>query len=208
MEYRIIAVDDEQDFLESVRRALLTSGFRNVRIEKDPQKLVSELEQGEVFDLAILDLTMPGMSGMELLETFKKISPETECIMLTATDEARMAVDCLKKGAYDYLVKPVSREDLVSTVQRALERTRLLSLANLGKSGLLPDLDNPEAFASIVTMSGKMMRTMKEAELHAASHVPVLITGESGTGKDLLARIFWQGPFTRAAHGPRCHLSL
>ena len=108
--------------------------------------------------------------------------------MVTAVNEARVAVECLQKGAYDYLTKPVSRDELVSTFNRALERRRLLEVLSVGKTGTLPQIKHKDAFAPIVTQSEKMLRLLKEAELHAASDVPVLITGESGTGKELLAR--------------------
>jgi DNA-binding NtrC family response regulator len=99
-----------------------------------------------------------------------------------------MAVECLQKGAYDYLTKPVSRDELVSKINRALERRRLLEVLSVGKTGSLPQIKHKDAFAPIVTQSEKMLRLLKEAELHAASNVPALITGESGTGKELLAR--------------------
>ncbi|MFC1882787.1 sigma-54-dependent transcriptional regulator, partial [Thermodesulfobacteriota bacterium] len=188
MDSSIIVVDDEQDFLESVRRGLITSGIKNVRTETDPRKAASAFEQGEVFDIALIDLTMPDMSGIELLEAIKTNSPTTECVMITAVDEARTAINCLKKGAYDYLVKPISKEDLVSSINRALERKRLIEILDLGKRRTLPKLVNKKAFSPIITRSNAVLRVLKEAELHAASDIPILITGETGTGKELLSR--------------------
>lgn len=188
MDNRIIVVDDEQDFLESVRRGLITAGLKNVRTEADPGRAAAAFREGEVFDLALIDITMPEISGIDLLEKIKSISPATECIMVTAVDEARVAISCLKKGAYDYLVKPISREDLITSVNRALERKRLMEILDLRKRKALPKLENEAAFKAIVTRSQELMRVLKEAELHAASDIPVLVTGETGTGKELLSR--------------------
>ncbi|UCD31540.1 MAG: sigma-54-dependent Fis family transcriptional regulator, partial [Desulfobacterales bacterium] len=183
-----ILIDDDIDFLETLKRRLTNIGFKKVRTEREPVKAASLFEKGGVFDIAMIDMTMPGMDGIELLETIKNISPRTECIMVTAVNEARVAVECLNKGAYDYLVKPIPQEDLVFAMKRTLERKRLLDILDIEKSKALPQLIHPEPFQPIITRSEKVLRVLKEAELHAASDVPILITGESGTGKELLAR--------------------
>jgi len=188
MDNSILVIDDERDFLESVRRGLITAGIKNVRIMQDPLKVAAAFETGEAFDIALIDITMPEMNGVELLEIIKNTSPATECIMVTAVDEALVAINCLKKGAYDYLVKPISKEGLVSTISRALERRRLIEILDLRKGATLPRLSNEEAFRPIVTRSAEITRVLKEAELHAASDLPILVTGETGTGKELLAR--------------------
>ena len=188
MQYQILLVDDEQDFLDSLERGLLISGYRNLRAESDPTNAAALFERGDKVDIALIDITMPGMSGVELLEYIKSCSPATECIMVTANDEATLAVRCMKKGAFDYLVKPINMEELQVVVSKALERKNFFEIQILDKRKSSPDLTNPAAFSSIITQSERMHRIMKEAELHAASKVPVLITGETGTGKELLAQ--------------------
>jgi DNA-binding NtrC family response regulator len=188
MENSIIVIDDEQDFLESIKRGLITSGFRNVHLAADPMEAAQRLTAGEIFDVALIDITMPGLNGLDLLDRFKAHTPETECIMVTAIDEARVAVESLRKGAYDYLVKPISKEDLIQTLTRALERKRLVDLIDIGKKATPPPLSHPQAFSEIVTGTTAMHKVLKEAELHARSNVPILITGETGTGKELLAK--------------------
>lgn len=188
MEIRLIVVDDDRDFLSLFAAKLARCGFSNVTLEENPARAAARFAGGERWDVALVDMTMPEMEGIELVERIKAESPRTECIMVTAVNEARVAVACLRRGAYDYLVKPVSEEDLALSLERALERMRLRALVELGQQSRPPALDHPGAFSQILTRSAKMMRLLKEAELHAASDVPVLITGESGTGKELLAR--------------------
>jgi two-component system, NtrC family, response regulator AtoC len=188
LENRIIAIDDDQTFLKSIKRSLVTSGFKFITLESDPKKAASIFKDGQTFDVALIDVSMPGMIGLELLENIKNNSPETECIMVTGLDEAAAAVRAMKIGAYDYLVKPVERDDLILTINRALERKRLFNIADIGKGTHLTELLNEDAFKSIVSGSANVLKILKETELHAASDVPVLISGESGTGKELLAR--------------------
>src|SRR4030042_5859886 len=140
METRIIVVDDDWDYLELLKGKLISSGFQNIRIEDDPLKAKSLFESGRIFDIALVDVTMPAMNGLELLEAIKNISPRTECVMITAINDARLAVECMKKGAYDYLVKPISREDLVFALNRTMERTRLLDILDIGKSRKMSEI--------------------------------------------------------------------
>jgi two-component system response regulator AtoC len=187
MDSRILVVDDEVDFLQSVRRGLLAAGFKHIFTESDPFQAHAMIEGGDAFDLALIDISMPGMDGLELLSRAKGADPDLEAIMVTAHNDAMYAVDALRKGAYDYLLKPVTWEDLIATIHRALERKRLLEILSLDKRQAVPDLKNPGAFDMIKTCDTKIKRILKEAELHAVSNVPILITGESGTGKGLLA---------------------
>ena len=193
MERKIIVIDDELDFLDSLKRGLKGAGFRNVHFENDSVAASKIIESEEPpFDIALIDITMPNISGIQLLELIKSVSPLTECIMITALNDAKTAISCLKKGAYDYLVKPVTRDDLVATINRALERLKFIKLLEVNKNEQIEKNHLSPVFEPIITQSLDVLRVLKEAELHAQSDIPVLITGESGTGKDLLAKAIHQ----------------
>lgn len=199
MRTSILVVDDDPDYADILRAKLNAAGFGDVEMEFEAPAAAELLKGGAEYDVMLIDLHMPEMDGFELLDVVKTVSPRTECIMVTAVNEARVAVECLRKGAYDYLVKPASSEDLIFALERTLEHKRLLEVLDIEKGKHLPELKNKIPFKPIVTRSAPMLRVMKEAELHAGSDVPVLITGDSGTGKELMARAVHEAS-PRAGH--------
>ena len=199
MDSKILIVDEDRTFGESLARQIGDLGYQQLRLETDPFVAAETVAAGERFELAIIDMALPGMGGLELLGRIKSHSPNTECIVVTAINDAQLAVECLKSGAYDYLVKPVSRNALSLSVGRAVERKRLKDIIAFDKDQQLPLDSRQGPFRAIVTRCRKMLRLLMEAKLHAASDVPVLITGESGTGKELLARAI-HASSPRSAH--------
>ncbi len=197
---QILLVDDEAFFLKIMQENLRSLGYDSLTPLSDPAQVVGAV-RAHCFDAAFLDINMPGMDGLQLLEQVKLISPQTECIMVTSNEEIPSVIQAIKLGAYDYLVKPVSADQLERALDRALERKRMMDIHLLRQERSFSEaLDQPEAFAEIVTSDQTMLRLLHEAELHARSDIPVLVSGETGTGKELMARSLHRA--SRRAEGP------
>src|SRR5690242_3625996 len=154
----------------------------------DSRDVLAYLEHNPT-SVVVLDLQMPYISGYELLPQIVSNHPQTPVILMTANDAIHSVVDCMKCGAFDYLVKPVESRRLVNGVRRALELCDLSNELSSLKQHLLTDsLDHPAAFAEIVSANKKMRALFQYAEVVAATRHPVMITGETGTGKELVAR--------------------
>ncbi|MCC6552452.1 MAG: sigma-54-dependent Fis family transcriptional regulator [Polyangiaceae bacterium] len=194
----VLIVDDEVTFLDSARRKLRMAGYAEVTTEADPAEALARIE-GRAFDVAFLDITMPGMSGLELLERILERSPATRCVMVTAVDNIDSVMRATRLGAFDYLVKPLRPEQLVDALERALSYKRMVDLLDLRQKELAERrLEEPEAFAEILSADDRVLRLLHEAELHARSRVPVLITGETGVGKELMAQAIHRASPRRA----------
>jgi DNA-binding NtrC family response regulator len=196
----ILIVDDEEVVLNGVRRTLRANGFDEVLMCADARD-VEPLLDGEPVALVLLDLMMPHIGGRELLERIASAHPEVPVIVVTAEQDVRIAVDCMKVGAYDYLLKPVGAEELMATVRRALEHRELRDENTRLRSKLLEqELEQPEVFAGLITMDAAMQRVFAYLEVIARGSHPALITGETGTGKEMIARALHdlsgrRGPF-------------
>ena len=187
-ERTVLLVDDEPQILKSYAMTLSYGGMPNTLTCREPEMVHAILRENQV-ELMILDLLMPRCGGEDLLKQVGADHPELKVVVVSGVDEVETAVRCMKKGAFDYLVKPVEGERLLTTVRRALE-FRELERENLSlRQGLLnPGLQKPEAFGGMVTNHPAMHALFKYMEAIAASPRPVLITGETGVGKELAAR--------------------
>jgi two-component system NtrC family response regulator len=185
----ILIVDDEKNYLVVLEALLGSEGYEIVT--SDSGRTASHMIQEGDIDLLLTDMKMPGMSGMELLEQVKKIKPEVPVIMMTAYGTIEMAVEAIKKGAYDYITKPFENEELKLTIQKALENYRLLKENRL----LSQALSDRYKYGNIVGKSKPMRQIYDLVDKVARSKASVLITGPSGTGKELIAKaIHYNGP--------------
>ena len=180
-------MDDEPRTLKSFDVALRAGGFSNTLLYQDPRQVFPLLEKQEV-ELVLLDLIMPHLSGSEILERLNRDYPSLPVIMVTGVSEVHIVVQCMKQGAFDYVQKPVDAGRLLPSVRRAIE-VRELEHENLKlRQHMLGEgLEDPAAFAQIVTRSEKLRSIFKYCEAIAGGLHPVLVTGETGTGKELIA---------------------
>ncbi|MCU7838646.1 MAG: sigma-54 dependent transcriptional regulator [Candidatus Thiodiazotropha sp. (ex Troendleina suluensis)] len=188
----LLLVDDEPTVLHSTKLLLSGVGIRPIITVGESRDLLPLLDDKEVA-VIVLDLFMPHLSGVELLPKIIKLHPEIPVIVLTAAQDVETAVSSMKEGAFDYLVKPVEESRLISSVKRAMEMRYLRRHVNVLKDYLLSDkLDHAQSFVSFNTINKKMHSIFQYAEAIAISNEPVLITGETGVGKELLARSIHQ----------------
>lgn len=185
----ILLVDDELEVLESFELTLNYEGFENVVLCQNSRETFSILSDNPEIEVILLDLSMPFLSGNELLPILSEKHPQIPVIVVTAINELEIAVECMKAGAFDYLVKPVEKMALVGSVRRAMEKRSLLRENDALKHHLVTgELDHPEHFESIITQNTKLINLFKYSEAIARSTEPVLITGETGVGKELFAK--------------------
>lgn len=186
-------VDDEENALNSFEITLNSNGIENIRPCQDSREVMPRLKT-EKFELIMLDLTMPHLTGEELLPLIVQDYPEIPVIIITGDIEVETAVKCMQIGAFDYMVKPVEEKRLVTGIKRAIDHNRLhRENMNLKQQFLYSrKLQNPEVFTPIVTRNTTMLSIMKYIEIIATSPEPVLLTGETGVGKELMARACYE----------------
>ncbi len=190
---RVLVVDDEQSMRQMVAIALRQEGY-DVVMAEDGEVASRELQANKV-DIVVSDIKMPGLDGIELLRFVREHCPATEVILMTAYTSTESAIEALRAGAYDYLSKPFEIDELLVTVQHALER-RALRNDNLY---LRRELTDRHRFDELVGRSPAMKRLFDLIGRLAQTDITVLITGESGTGKELVAKaIHNQGPRAQA----------
>ncbi|MFH1147398.1 MAG: sigma-54 dependent transcriptional regulator [Pseudomonadota bacterium] len=182
----ILAVDDEEKILRSIRVTLRAAGFDNVITCNESTKAV-DLIPSHSIEVVLLDLTMPYLDGEELLGMINCEFPEIPVIIVTGSVDIETAVRCVKAGAFDYIVKPVEEGRLLSAVTMAVEFRELKRENRVLRERVLSDtLQYPDFFSRIVTNNKKMRAIFQYIESIALSPQPVLITGETGTGKELI----------------------
>ncbi len=179
---KILVVDDELSMREFLEIMLTKEGYR-VQTAADGKKAIA-LAEREVFDLAIIDIRMPKMDGIETLIRLKEISPETVTLMITAYASTDTAIRAMKQGAYDYITKPFKIEEIKMTIQKALEKKSLEAENTL----LRQAVEERYRWGNIIGKSDKMREVFELVEKVSPTKTNVLLSGESGTGKELVAK--------------------
>ncbi|OGF44949.1 MAG: hypothetical protein A2452_08695 [Candidatus Firestonebacteria bacterium RIFOXYC2_FULL_39_67] len=178
---QILIVDDEKNILEAFK-LLLEDKYKVLTSDsgKEALKILDEIE----VDIVLLDIMMPDMDGLEVLEKIKEKDPSIEVVMITATKTVETAVKAMKLGAYDYLVKPVDKDDILLSIRRIVNKR------NLEKENLIlrSEISLIYNISNMIGVSAEMQEVFKTIEKVSGSDSTVLLCGESGVGKELVAR--------------------
>ena len=177
----ILAVDDEEPFQQVLLALLAQEGYK-VEGAKDGVQAINILQQ-RMYDLVFLDIKLPRVDGIEVLKFIRDHSYDTQVIMLSGMHDIKVAIECMQLGAYNYITKPYSGEELLSIVERAVERKRLSIENKVMKS----ELARHNYADNIIGESKLMLELLNIALRVAPTDSPVLIQGASGTGKELIA---------------------
>ena len=192
-EIRLLIADDEYYICEGLREAMTKDGYR-VDVAYDGNQAKALMEADE-YDAAIFDLKMPGRDGLSLLKWVRGANREIGVIVITAYGEVETAVEAMRRGAYDYLTKPVDLKRLRLSLERLLDHQALVAENRVLRARLDSNGENGE----IVHRSAAMEQVCDTIAQAAMTDVPVLITGETGTGKELVARAIHQASARRNA---------
>ncbi len=189
----ILVVDDEISWVGTIRAALkILANITNVESCTDSQNVPALLAVND-YSLVLLDLTMPIVSGEELLDLISEKYPELPVIVISGANQVATAVNCIKKGAEDFFMKSDDLERIINSIKKTLRERALrnehFQLSENFSAG--PGQPHP-VFADIITQDSAMLRIFTYLEAIASSHEPVLIQGESGTGKELIAKALHQ----------------
>jgi DNA-binding NtrC family response regulator len=185
---RILVVDDEEGILEVCEDALIRIPGVEVTVEIDSSQAAERIQNDSV-DILITDICMPRVSGVELLRLFRERDSQSSALALTAYPDVETAVEVMKQGAADYITKPFHPDHLMETVVRLIERRKLRDENQL----LRRQLERPYAFGEMLGKSAPMQKVFDSIRHVSEINVDVLITGETGTGKELVARAIHQG---------------
>lgn len=184
----IAIIDDDPAITRALSLVLPYHGFPVCVEINDSREAIERINEFRPW-LVICDLGMPNLSGEEVLQQLNELHPELPVIIITAVNEVETAVRCMKKGAIDYLVKPVKEGGLIPAVRRVMQVKELQNENRLLRSKLSNHtIAKPEVFAPLITNSPKMHSIFEYMEVVAVASQPVLIAGETGTGKELIAR--------------------
>ena len=183
----ILIVDDESSYLELMKDFLNQEGYANIITESNPLNVISLLDRTDI-DLILLDIFMPEMNGLELLEKIYAVYPNIPVVVITAVHEVQIALKAIKLGAYEFITKPPDTDRLLLTIRRALDTKLLESERDSLRKALLDHKPSRRIFSDIITDSPIMHRVFELVEIFAPTNETVFISGETGTGKDMIAR--------------------
>ncbi len=193
----ILILDDEPNILNSYKIILKTNGYRKVFTSSGVEDFFNILNN-ENIDLVLLDMIMPEAGGLEILNIMLSDYPEIAVVIISGISSVSTAVECIKKGAVDYIVKPISSNELLNCLKQVFLGLDLKKENIHLKESLLTDTENIDtAFSAINTINPQMKKIFKYCEAITCSSQPILISGETGTGKELIAKaIYKYGNFT------------
>jgi two-component system NtrC family response regulator len=181
-EFRILLIDDEPAQITSIKSFLKRRTY-SVLTASSGEEGISYIEDGNV-DLVFTDFRMPDMNGLEVVQKIKKLNPEIPVVVITAFSDTKDAVKVMREGAFDYLSKPIDLDELELLVNKAKEHRYLISENKL----LRQQLEEKYRFGSIISQSPEMEEVINTSGRVAKSKATVLLRGQSGTGKELIAK--------------------